>query len=114
MFVLFVLMCVCVFFCEEQGVAVEKRLDVRNTAVKMLLDQTVGAAVNNAGFLTGITLVRGGSWSAAMTVLSEVGFGYESCVRCADLFGVGFLAYYDYCLEALACGQFVQFSCCAG
>ena len=58
------------FFFEK---GVERRLSVRNTLLKMLLDQTLAAAVNNAGFLMGITLVRGGSWASAIGVLSEVG-----------------------------------------
>ena len=60
---------------------VERRLDVKNTLIKMLLDQTIGAAVNNAGFLIGITLVRGGSWSDAMAAVSSVSLLPEATSR---------------------------------
>ncbi|MCJ1397303.1 hypothetical protein MMC11_000495 [Xylographa trunciseda] len=44
-----------------KGVVVEQKLDLRNTAIKFTLDQTVGAALNTSLFLVIIRLLRGGS-----------------------------------------------------
>ena len=51
---------------------VEQPLNVRNTVIKFLLDQTFGAVGNNAGFLLGITAIRGGSWDDCMNALNTV------------------------------------------
>ena len=40
----------------------KKQLNIRNTATKFLLDQTVGAAVNTTMFIMGIAMLRGQSW----------------------------------------------------
>lgn len=41
---------------------VKKQLSIKNTAVKFLLDQTVGAGVNTVLFIMGIAMLRGQSW----------------------------------------------------
>lgn len=48
------------------------KLDLANLAKKFLLDQTLGALVNNAGFVIGITLIRGGSFADASAALNAV------------------------------------------
>ena len=40
----------------------KKQLSIRNTIVKFLLDQSVGAAVNTIMFIMGIAMLRGYSW----------------------------------------------------
>lgn len=40
----------------------KEQLNIRNTAVKFLLDQTIGAAVNTIMFTMGIAMLRGHSW----------------------------------------------------
>ncbi|MCJ1311270.1 hypothetical protein MMC25_004941 [Agyrium rufum] len=46
---------------DGKGVIVEKKLDLTNTAIKFLLDQSLGALVNTVAFLTVIKALRGGS-----------------------------------------------------
>lgn len=48
------------------------RLNVRNTAVKLGLDQTLGAVVNIVAFLGGVRLLRGAGWGEAVRVVREV------------------------------------------
>ena len=52
--------------------AVERKLDVKNTAIKFGLDQTLGAIFNNSAFLVAIRLMRGGSLESCITALREV------------------------------------------
>jgi protein Mpv17 len=40
----------------------KKQLSIRNTAIKFLLDQSIGAAVNTVMFIMGIAMLRGQSW----------------------------------------------------
>ncbi|KAL9122348.1 MAG: hypothetical protein Q9187_001101 [Circinaria calcarea] len=56
---------------EGKSIAVEKRLDIRNTATKFLLDQTLGAATNTALFLVVLELLRGGGLEKCIEVLRE-------------------------------------------
>ena len=44
-----------------KGVIVEKKLNVRNTVLKVLADQTVAAGMNTVGFLGVIPALRGAS-----------------------------------------------------
>lgn len=39
-----------------------KQLSIRNTIIKFLLDQSIGAAVNTVMFIMGIGMLRGQSW----------------------------------------------------
>ncbi|CAK3888487.1 related to integral membrane, Mpv17 PMP22 family [Lecanosticta acicola] len=48
-----------------------KKLDLKNTAIKFLLDQTVGAGVNTVLFVVGIGLIRGQSFSSTSQDVSE-------------------------------------------
>ena len=50
----------------------ERKLDVKNTAIKFGLDQTLGAIFNNSAFLVAIRLMRGGSLESCITALREV------------------------------------------
>ena len=52
---------------------VKKQLSIRNTAVKFLLDQTLGALVNTVLFIMGIALLRGQSWQQGWEA-TKVGF----------------------------------------
>ena len=45
----------------RQGVTIEQKLDVKNTFLKLVIDQVVGGAANTVVFLVLITAVRGGS-----------------------------------------------------
>ena len=51
---------------------VERRLDLRNTGIKLALDQTVGAGINTILFVAAMAAMRGASgdkvWSAVKTV----------------------------------------------
>jgi len=40
----------------------KKQLSIRNTIIKFLLDQTIGAAVNTVMFIMGIAMLRGQNW----------------------------------------------------
>jgi protein Mpv17 len=40
----------------------KKQLNIRNTAAKFLLDQSIGAAFNTVTFIMGIAMLRGQSW----------------------------------------------------
>ena len=50
----------------------ERKLDVKNTAIKFGLDQTLGAIFNNSAFLVAIRLMRGGPLESCITALREV------------------------------------------
>ncbi|MCJ1443852.1 MAG: hypothetical protein MMC23_004352 [Stictis urceolatum] len=54
---------------DGKGVTVEQKLDVKNTAIKFALDQSIGAWLNTAAFVGGITLIRGGSIEDCITSL---------------------------------------------
>ena len=49
-----------------------KKLNLKNTAIKFALDQTLGALVNNAMFIIGIGLLRGESVDAVTAALQRV------------------------------------------
>ena len=49
-----------------KGVTVEEKLNVRNTCLKFLLDQTLGAAVNTALWLGGVQALRGAGLQACL------------------------------------------------
>lgn len=44
----------------------KKQLSIRNTAIKFLLDQSIGAAVNTVLFIMGISMLRGQSWQSCV------------------------------------------------
>ena len=56
-----------------KGVEVEKTLNVRNTLIKLALDQTIGAVVNVAAYIGGSRALRGlpleECWSAVKEVM---------------------------------------------
>lgn len=51
----------------------KKQLSIKNTAVKFLLDQTLGAGVNTVLFIMGIAMLRGQSWQSGWQE-TKVGF----------------------------------------
>ena len=55
-----------------KGVEVEKKLNVRNTCIKVLLDQTVASWVNVVFYIAGIRLLRGVSPELAWIAVKEV------------------------------------------
>ncbi|KAH0353957.1 MFS general substrate transporter, partial [Aureobasidium melanogenum] len=74
-------------FSTPDGQAVEKKIDpafaqpppssspkalsIKNTAIKFALDQTLGAAVNNALFIVGIAFLKGQSIETALSALQK-------------------------------------------
>ncbi|KAI4733329.1 MFS general substrate transporter [Aureobasidium sp. EXF-12298] len=48
-----------------------KALSIKNTAIKFALDQTLGAAVNNALFIVGIAFLKGQSVETALSALQK-------------------------------------------
>ncbi len=57
---------------DGKGAKVEKKLNVRNTLTKFVLDQTVAALVNVVTFLAGVRLLNGESMGACWHVVKEV------------------------------------------
>ena len=64
-----------------QGIVIEQKLDLRNTAIKFVLDQTLGAAVNTALFLFLIKLLRGGSLESCFGNVGKVSLNRYSFVK---------------------------------
>lgn len=57
---------------DGQGVTVEKKLNIRNTVTKVLIDQTLGAAVNTAAWLMGVRALRGASLEECIGLVRDV------------------------------------------
>lgn len=55
---------------DEKGV--KKRLNIRNTVAKLLLDQLLGSFVNTVAFVGGVRLLRGDSLDGALIAVKEV------------------------------------------
>jgi len=55
-----------------KGVEVEKKLNARNTLVKIGLDQTIGALVNVAAYIGGSRALRGVPLNVCLDVVKEV------------------------------------------
>lgn len=55
---------------DEKGV--KKRLNIRNTLAKLLLDQSLGSFVNTAAFVGAVRLLRGDSLDGALIAVKEV------------------------------------------
>ena len=55
-----------------KGVEIEKKLDVRNTCIKVFLDQTVAAVVNTVGYIGGTRLLRGVPLGLCWRAVKEV------------------------------------------
>lgn len=54
-----------------QPAKVKKQLSIRNTAVKFLLDQTVGSVVNTVMFIMGTAMLRGQSWEQSVVATRD-------------------------------------------
>lgn len=63
---------------DGKGAKVEKKLNVRNTLAKFVLDQTVAALVNVVMFLAGVRLLNGESMSVSWRVVKEVCYSPET------------------------------------
>lgn len=50
----------------------QRRLSKRNTLFKFVLDQTIGASVNTAGFLAGLNAMKGRNTAEISTMLQQV------------------------------------------
>ena len=50
----------------------EKKLNIRNTLAKFVLDQTVAALINVVTFLGGVKLLDGGSMDVCWQVVKQV------------------------------------------
>ena len=57
---------------DDKGAKVEKKLNVRNTLAKFMLDQTLAALVNVVAFLGGVRLLNGESLEVSWQVVKEV------------------------------------------
>ena len=55
-----------------KGVEVEKRLHVRNTLIKSVLDQTIGAVVNVGAYIGGTRFLRGVPARECWNIVKEV------------------------------------------
>ena len=60
-----------------EEVTMERRLDIRNTAWKFGLDQTVGALVNTMIFVSAMAGLRGEGWNGALKHMREVRIAYS-------------------------------------
>ena len=63
-----------------KGVEVEKRLNVRNTLIKLVLDQTIAAVVNVAAYIGGSRALRGLPLDECWMAVREV-CGVPLCVN---------------------------------
>lgn len=62
-----------------KGVEVEKTLNIRNTLIKLGLDQTIAAVVNVVAYIGGSRALRGVPWQECWMAVREV-CGAPSCV----------------------------------
>lgn len=63
-----------------KGVAVEKKLNIRNTVSKIMVDQTVAAAMNTVAFLGVVPVLKGASTGQAWEGIKHVsGIGAGEC-----------------------------------
>jgi len=49
-----------------------KKLDVKNTAIKFFLDQSVGSLFNTVAFIAGMAAIRGANTSAIISAVQNV------------------------------------------
>ena len=56
-----------------KGVEMEKKLNWRNTLVKMGLDQTIGAVINVSAYIGGTRALRGVPLEQCWAIIEEVG-----------------------------------------
>lgn len=61
-----------------KGVEVEKKLNVMNTIIKVILDQTVAAVPNVVGYIGVTRLLRGVPWDICLEAVKEV------CIEVAE------------------------------
>lgn len=55
-----------------KGVVVEKKLNIQNTVLKIVVDQTVAAAMNTVAFLGIVPILRGASTGQAWEGIKHV------------------------------------------
>lgn len=71
-------------FAQPPPASAPKVLSVKNTAIKFALDQTFGAAINNALYILGIAFLQGQSADAAFSALRTVRILFH--LRFAELY----------------------------
>lgn len=54
----------------------QPKLNIRNTIIKFLLDQTLGAAINTLLFIAGVDLLQGQSWAYIKADIATVSFRF--------------------------------------
>lgn len=54
----------------------QPKLNIRNTIIKFLLDQTLGAAINTLLFIAGVDLLQGQSWAYIKADIATVSFHF--------------------------------------
>lgn len=63
-----------------KGVVVEKKLNIQNTVSKIVVDQTVAAAMNTVAFLGIVPILRGASTGQAWEGIKHVSrIGVDGC-----------------------------------
>ena len=65
---------------DGKGVEVERKLDVKNTVIKVLLDQTVASLVNVVAFIGGTRLLRGVPLELCWNAVREV----SNCIHASS------------------------------
>jgi hypothetical protein len=59
---------------KKENRQVEQKLNVRNTVIKVIIDQTIGASGMLVLFLSTITILRGGTVEDIFNTVQNVGF----------------------------------------
>lgn len=59
---------------DEKKETGKETLSIKNTVAKFILDQTIGATLNTIMFIILINLLRGASWSTAVTAVQRVSY----------------------------------------
>ena len=97
-----------------KGVQVEKVLNVKNTIIKVVLDQTVAALPNVAGYVGVTRLLRGVPFELAWEAVKQVRCN-DGVNRCSILIQIpANCSCNDIRIQTLACRQCCSTCLCAG
>lgn len=90
-----------------EGVEVEKKLNVRNTCIKVFLDQTIAALINTVAYIGGTRLLRGVPIGICWDAVKEVSARSRSRNMSRALTGetLANLAYHGGRLQTMAGSQ---------
>jgi hypothetical protein len=69
----------------------EKKLDVKNTAIKFLLDQSVGSLFNTVAFIAGMAAIRGANMGTIMSAVQNVSRPFLHAVHCELYLGIAMI-----------------------